>query len=67
MLLTKEVEMTWTHPNKKYYIEKGYNFTNYGDTFNCKVEDLSEKSSKDVQCRCDYCNTIYNKKCNKYG
>ena len=66
MLLTKEVEMTWTHPNKKYYIEKGYNFTNYGDTFNCKVEDLSEKSSKDVQCRCDYCNTIYNKKYNKY-
>ena len=66
MLLTKEVEMKWTHANKKYFIEKGYEFTKYFDTFMCKVEDLSSSSAKDVQCKCDYCGNPYFKKYNAY-
>ena len=55
MLLTKEVEMTWTHANKKYFIEKGYHFTNYKDKFMCKVEDLNNTSEKIINYICDYC------------
>ena len=55
MLLTKEVEMTWTHANKKYFIEKGYNFTKYYDSFMCKVDDLNKSSEKIIEYTCDYC------------
>lgn len=59
MLLTKEVEMTWTHANKKYFIEKGYHFTNYKDKFMCKVEDLKNSSEKKISYICDYCDEEY--------
>lgn len=45
MLLTKEVEITWTHANKKYFVERGYRFTYYKDKFMCKVEDLKKKNN----------------------
>lgn len=66
MLITKEVEMTWTHANKKKYIELGYVFTKYGDSFTCNVKDLSESSCKNVECECDYCHKIFSKKYLKY-
>ena len=66
MLITKDVEMTWTHANKKYFIEKGYNFTKYGDIFLCDVNDLSNSSCKNVECECDYCHKIFTKKYLKY-
>lgn len=55
MLLTKEVEMTWTHANKKYFVTKGYLFTKYNDKFMCKVDDLKNTSEKKVSYICDYC------------
>lgn len=66
MLISKEVEMTWTHSNKKYFIEKGYNFDKYGSIFNVKVEDLTDSSMKIVKCKCDYCNEEFDKKYSKY-
>jgi hypothetical protein len=55
MLLTKEVEMTWTHANKRYFIEKGYCFTEYNDKFMCRIEDLNDTSEKKILYICDYC------------
>ena len=40
-LLTKEVEMKWNPRNYKYFIEKGYQFTKWKDTFLVKIEDLN--------------------------
>jgi hypothetical protein len=75
-LITKEVEMTWRTNNSKRYINKGYKFTQYGDMFLVKVEDLSLQSNKTVEVICDNCNILlknvpydrYNKclKNNKY-
>ena len=58
MLLTKEVEMTWTHANKRYFIEKGYCFTKYNDKFMCRIEDLNDTSEKKILYICIVvCNT----------
>jgi 5-methylcytosine-specific restriction endonuclease McrA len=62
MLISQEVEVKWNHSNKKYYISKGYLYTNYGDVFMCKVEDLSEGSHAIVEVLCDYCNETIIKK-----
>jgi len=61
MLLTTDVLIKWNKNNKKYYIDKGYIFTQYGDEFEVKTEDLSKGNSKVyVDVLCDYClvNTI---------
>lgn len=55
MLLTKEIEMTWTYANKRYFIEKGYCFTEYNDKFMCRIEDLNDTSEKKILYICDYC------------
>jgi len=46
---------------KKYYEDKGYTFTNYGDEFDCKIDDLTESSNYKIPVVCDYCGTEYNK------
>lgn len=58
MLLTKIVLIKWHTSNKKYYINKGYEFTNYGDEFEVKVEDLTDGNGVKVYIKCD------NEKCN---
>ena len=55
MLLTKETEMKWNPKNYKHYIEKGYTFTNWGDSFTVKIEDIFGYSSAMVIYKCDYC------------
>ena len=35
------VNIKWTNSNKKYFINKGYQYTKNGDTFYVRVEDLS--------------------------
>lgn len=52
------VEMVWSTSNRKKYIQKGYNFTDFGDVFNVKVEDLSNGSHARVKLKCDYCGEI---------
>ena len=47
--------------NKKHYINKGYPFTNYGDKFIAKVEDLSNGCLAMVKVKCDYCGEVFSK------
>ena len=54
------IELTWQHANKKYYQNKGYVFTSYGDSFKVKPEDLSPGSETYVKVVCDFCNKEYN-------
>ena len=55
MLKDEYVKMKWTKNNKKHYVEKGYLFTNFGDEFVIKVEDLPVGSHFKVNVICDYC------------
>jgi hypothetical protein len=55
MLLTKEVEVLWNQKTYKRYIEKGYKFTKWGDTFIVPVEDIVGYSGATVYYSCDYC------------
>lgn len=50
----------WTRNNKNYYTEKGYKFTNLGDEFEVRAEDLSTGSNMRVNVECDYCHSIIN-------
>lgn len=60
MIIDQMVEMTWNGRNKKYYIEKGYNFTKIGDKFKVNTDDLARTSKVKVVVVCDTCN------CSKY-
>ena len=51
---------------KKYYVNKGYKFTKYGDEFICDFEDIPHSSEKIITCRCDYCNKEYQQQVKKY-
>jgi len=57
MLLTKEVEMTWTN-NRKIYEPLGYVYTKYLDKFLVKIEDLAKNSGQWVEFKCDYCGVV---------
>ena len=55
MILTETVIMKWNGRNKKYYKEKGYNYTNQYDTFIVIIKDLPKCSKSLIQAKCDYC------------
>lgn len=59
MLINEPIEMKWSNRNKKYYIEKGYNFTTYSDSFLVMPVDLTSNNSTKVKVMCDYCNEVY--------
>ena len=59
MLVTKEVIMKWSPRNKTYYLSKEYVFSEYGNEFIIKVEDLTERNSSIVEYMCDFCFSIY--------
>lgn len=44
--------------NKNWYINKGYSFTNIGDKFFVRADDLTKGSKVKVKVKCDYCNKI---------
>lgn len=50
-----EIKMHWRTSNKRRYIELGYNFTNYNDVFNVKIEDVPRKSEIEITSICDIC------------
>lgn len=54
MLITKEVEMTWTN-NRKIYEPFGYKYTGQYTKFMVKIEHLSKTSHLEVDWICDYC------------
>ena len=45
--------MKWNGNNKKWYVSKGYPFTNYNDVFIVNVNDLSKGSNYYVDVKCD--------------
>lgn len=53
MIISDYVEIKWNPRNKNTYIEKGYQFTKYGDVFHARVADLSRYSSVKVDVSCD--------------
>lgn len=61
MLLSKNVIINWNSKNKKRYIDLGYTFTNMKDSFEVKVDDLSDSSFAIVTVKCDYCGKEYEK------
>lgn len=53
------IEVSWWHSTKQHYLDKGYQFTKYGDKFLVKAEDLSKYADKKVKVICDYCGKEY--------
>ena len=49
----------WNSRNKKRYVDLGYKFTKMNDSFNVKIEDLSDGSNATVFLICDYCGKEY--------
>lgn len=66
MLLEQEVEMKWHPSNRKWYECKGYNFTNWKESFMVNVIHLKEGSHAEVLVRCDYCSNVIPKQYKKY-
>lgn len=55
MLVSKKINTEWNKRNRKYYIEKGYDFTGYGNQFEVNIEHIEKGSSLLIQFICDYC------------
>lgn len=55
MLISTTAKVKWGYKNKKYFVNLGYDFTNIGDEFEVKVEDLLPYSHALVVVKCDYC------------
>ena len=53
MIKEKVVTIKWNSKNKKHYENKGYIFTNFGESFDVKIEDLSEGSHAIITRICD--------------
>lgn len=49
----------WKRSNKEWYEAKGYLFTNCGDVFHVKAEDLTKGDHQKVKVQCDYCGEIH--------
>jgi len=58
LVKNQKVKMNWHYKNKEYYILRNYPFTNYGDEFEVKVEDLSDGTRSVVNIQCDGCGEI---------
>ena len=55
LIENQTIEIKWSAANKKLYMQKGYEFTNFGDAFYINVEDLTNGSHTKVKVKCDYC------------
>ena len=67
MLENQKVKIKWNSYTKKYYIEKGYNFTKIGDEFFVDVFDLQQSSGAKVKVICDYCGKEFEKTYKNYN
>jgi len=66
LILPQIVKTEWNNRNKKWFINKGYNFSKIKDKIEVSVLDLMEGSHVKVKILCDYClekgiRTIINK------
>ena len=53
------VKVKWHSQNKNHYIDRGYEFTKYNDSFVVNVEDLSPSATAKVKVICDFCGEEY--------
>lgn len=53
------IEVKWHPKNYKHFMNKGYNFTKFGETLYVNVFDLIENSIAKVDVICDYCGKNY--------
>jgi len=67
MLITKTVKVKWWYNNKKWYVDKGYPFTQIGDIFEVKTEDLTVNNSNTIKMICDRCNEPFDKRWIEYN
>lgn len=67
-MIKEEVSIKWCSKTKRRFEEKGYIFTEFGDYFNCKKEDLRliKNSDQFIPCKCDYCGKDYEIQIKKY-
>ena len=67
VLLTKEVVVKWHCKNYKRYIELGYKFTKFGDSFIVPVEHLPKGDNKtNIDVKCDCCGDVIQRTWYKY-
>ena len=59
LIPNQKVEVIWSSSNKKWYMDKGYNYTKRGETFLVNIEDLIKCARNKIQVKCDYCHNIY--------
>ncbi len=52
-LISETVEITWQTPTSTHYKNLGYQFTQYGDVFEVKVEHLPSGSNVFIEVKCD--------------
>lgn len=55
MILDEYTKMKWNPNNKKYYIDKGYEFSKMNDVFDLKITDLNTNSPVKIFVKCDVC------------
>ena len=59
MLIANQIIKTkWANRNKSWYVNKGYDFTYYGDILIVKANDLPPHSKIKVKVQCFYCHKI---------
>jgi len=61
MLPDQMVEMTWNSNNKKYFLDKGYSYTQMLDVFMVDVKDLRNSYKEEIFVVCDNCEQTYKK------
>lgn len=55
MILDKKINVKWNPNNMNHYVRIGYIFTNFGDMFEIKVNELPTNSHILVHVKCDVC------------
>jgi len=58
VLISKIGITEWNGTTKKWYEERGYIFTNWGDKFEVKIDDLLNNSRVKVDVECDGCGEL---------
>ena len=53
--MEQKIEIEWNNANRKWFVDKGYVFTNWGDKFLVKAKDLRPRSGYKIKFTCDYC------------
>lgn len=66
MIKGDHARVVWNSRNKRRYVDLGYKFTKMGDSFDVKIDDLTDGSNATVFLICDYCGKEYSMKWEVY-